>query len=99
MPDRTLPPGDYAYLASGNSLLPCVVFGQRGRWRTTVFAFEPFRGTRKRRVRTRDLLDLDTANRLIAFRNDPLALLHARGDAGELKAGDAAHGPKQEPSA
>jgi hypothetical protein len=80
--NRTLPPGDYAYLVKSDRVLPCVVVGKRGRWHTTVLAFEPFRGTTRRRVRTRHLVEIEEANRLHAFRNDPMAVLHMVGEDG-----------------
>ncbi len=75
--DRSLPPGDYAYVANGTALLPCAVVGRRGRWFSTVLMFEPYRGTSQKRVRTKRLLGVEETNRLIAFRSDPMALLHA----------------------
>lgn len=76
---RGLPPGDYAYLPNGAGLNPALVLN-RGWLLSRVAAFEPFRGTSVKTVRTRRLIPVEEGNKLIAFREDPMAVLHMHGD-------------------
>lgn len=76
---RTLPPGDYAYIIDGSYTCPALVV-RRGRLWSHVIRFRPYDGTKPKRVRTRDLLGVDAVNRLIKFREDPMALLHMQGE-------------------
>lgn len=76
---RPLPPADYVYVLDGRDLLPAVVL-KRGRVWTRVLRFKPFDGSKAARVRTRDVFDLPHANALLAFREDPMAVLHMTGE-------------------
>jgi hypothetical protein len=67
------------YAPNGDKPIP-VVMVRRGRWRSLVASFEPFRGVKMHRVWTRDLYEGDLAEQIWAFRQDPLAAYGGRED-------------------
>jgi len=74
-----LPPGDYGYIIEGDKACPCLVL-RRGLVVSRVMRFKVFEGIAVKRVLTRSLLDLDTVNRLSAFRKNPLAVMAMTGE-------------------
>jgi hypothetical protein len=76
---RTLPEGDYAYIIDRDYTCPALVIRRGWIW-SQVLRFRPYDGTKPMRVRTRDLLGVEAVNRIIKFREDPMALLHMNGE-------------------
>lgn len=80
MSSRELPPGDYAYIMEGDYFCPCRIIGKRGRIWTRVLRFKVYDGSEAKTVRTKRLIEVDDANGLIAFKEDPMAVLHMTGE-------------------
>lgn len=80
MADRTLPPGDYGYVQYKGCFCPVRVVGRRGLLWTRVALFKPYDGTKAMRVLTRRIIGVEDGNALLAFKADPLAVLHMTGD-------------------
>ncbi len=79
MSERTLPPGDYAYVMEGGTLCPCLVL-KRGWLTADVLRFRPFEGTKRKRIRKGRLLPVEQTNAVLAFKNDPMAVIHMVGE-------------------
>lgn len=78
--ERELPPGDYGYVNYGGYFCPVRVIGQRGLIWSRVVLFKPFDGTKVKRVLTRNIVGIEEGNSLLAFKDDPMAVLHMTGE-------------------
>lgn len=77
---RALPPGDYGYVDHGGYFCPVRVIGRRGLIWSRVALFKPFAGTAVKRVLNRKIVGVEEGNSLLAFRKDPMAVIHMTGD-------------------